>query len=484
MAAGVVVNTNISSIHASRVLSTNRNDLETAMARLASGKRVNSAADDAAAASVALKMKADIASGDVAVRNINDGVSLFQTLDGAASEVENILVRMRELASQMANGTYADADAAAANTEYTALIAEVTRIADNTEFNRTDIANGTSGFQIQLGAAGADKVTFANADLRATTLGVSATTVTKTGNSFATSVAATSLVTGTAIAGTTTDRVQINGVNIGAIAAGTGATRAEQLVSAINAVNYSGTTVASIGVASLTGFATALAALDLTINGTDVGVVAASTDEADRAGDLTTAINAGTSTHGVTAHYDSVSAKLFLTSAADIVIAGANTPSVVKNGFAAGTYNTKATAVHASFDSASQQLTLSSTSSINVSGGAATVAKAGFLASATPFSTTTPNAAASLTAIDVALSKVSTARATAGSNINRLGFALSNAQNVSQRLNEALSGLQDTDYAAESANLARGMVLAQAGTAMLAQANQAPQYVLTLLRGG
>jgi flagellin len=97
--------------------------------------------------------------------------------------------------------------------------------------------------------------------------------------------------------------------------------------------------------------------------------------------------------------------------------------------------------------------------------------------------TSTPNAAASLTAIDVALSKVSTARATAGSNINRLGFALSNAQNVSQRLNEALSGLQDTDYAAESANLARGMVLAQAGTAMLAQANQAPQYVLTLLRG-
>ena len=482
MAAGVVVNTNISSIHASRVLSTNRSDLETAMARLASGKRVNSAADDAAAASVALKMKADIASGDVAVRNINDGISLFQTLDGAASEVENILVRMRELASQMANGTYADADAAAANTEYSALIAEVTRIADNTEFNRTDIANGTGGFQIQLGAAGNDKVTFANANLKATTLGVSATTVTKTGNSFATSVGAASLVTSAAIAGTGTDRVQINGVNIGAIAAGTGATRAEQLVSAINATNWAGTTVASVGEASLSGFATALAAGDLTINGTDVGVVATSASEAARAGALETAINALTSTHGVSAHYDSVSGKLFLTSAADIVIAG-NSPLVIKNGFAAGTYNTKATAVHAFFDTASQQLTLSSTSSINVSGGAATVAKAGFLASATPFTSTTPNAAAALTAIDVALSKVSTARATAGSNINRLGFALSNAQNVSQRLNEALSGLQDTDYAAESANLARGMVLAQAGTAMLAQANQAPQYVLTLLRG-
>jgi flagellin len=282
MSAGVVVNTNISSIHASRVLSTNRNDLETAMARLASGKRVNSAADDAAAASVALKMKADIASGDVAVRNINDGISLFQTFDGAASEVENILVRMRELASQMNNGTYADADRSSANTEFTALIAEIERIADKTQFNRMNIADAASSIQIQLGAAGSDKENFSTADLETAILGQGASSA-------------------TTISGKTVD--------------------------------------------------------------------------------------------------------------------------------------------------------------------------------------TQANAALAITAIDNALADVSTARARAGSNINRLGFALSNAQNVSQRLNEALSGLQDTDYAAESAALARGMVLAQAGTAMLAQANQAPQYVLTLLRG-
>jgi flagellin len=376
MAAGVVVNTNISSIHASRVLSTNRNDLETAMARLASGKRVNSAADDAAAASVALKMKADIASGDVAVRNINDGISLFQTMDGAASEVENILVRMRELASQMSNGTYASADATAANTEFTALTAEITRIADNTEFNRTDIANGTSGFQIQLGAAGADKVTFSNADLRAATLGLSTNRI-STGNTF----------------------------------------------------------VATVAASSMSGFGTAITAGNLTINGVSVGAIAAAGSATARAEQLVAAIN------------------------------GATWGS--------------ATAVNASYDSASGIFTLSSTAAIDVVG---TVAANGFITGSTT-GTSTANAAASLTAIDIALSKVSTARATAGSNINRLGFALSNAQNVSQRLNEALSGLQDTDYAAESANLARGMVLAQAGTAMLAQANQAPQYVLTLLRG-
>jgi flagellin len=87
-----------------------------------------------------------------------------------------------------------------------------------------------------------------------------------------------------------------------------------------------------------------------------------------------------------------------------------------------------------------------------------------------------------VTAVDAAIVKVAGFRADTGATINRLGFALSNAQNVSQRLQEALSGLQDADYAAESASLARGMVLAQAGSAMLAQANQAPQYVLMLLK--
>ena len=118
MGAGVVVNTNISSLHAARVLSQNRTSLESAMARLASGKRLNSASDDAAATSVAAKMTADIRSTNVAIRNINDGISMFQTVDGASSEVENILVRMRELAVQMVNGTYDDTDRTNGNKEF------------------------------------------------------------------------------------------------------------------------------------------------------------------------------------------------------------------------------------------------------------------------------------------------------------------------------------------------------------------------------
>ena len=279
MGAGVVVNTNISSLHAARVLSQNRTDLESAMARLASGKRLNSASDDAAAASVAAKMKADIRSTDVAVRNINDGISLFQTVDGASSEVENILIRMREVALQMTNGTYADGDRVNANKEFVALTAEIERIATKSAFNRVAIANGSqAGVKIQSGAAEDDNLA-----------------------------------------------------------------------------------------------ATALTLPDLRTNA----------------------------------------------------------------------------------------------SSLAISGVAISSATA---------------AAAAVTTVDAAIIKVAGYRADTGATINRLGFALSNAQNVSQRLQEALSGLQDADYAAESASLARGMVLAQAGSAMLAQANQAPQYVLMLLK--
>jgi len=288
MGAGVVVNTNISSLHAARVLSNNRTDLETAMARLASGKRLNSAADDAAATSVAAKMTADIRSTNVAIRNINDGISLFQTVDGVSATVEDMLIRMRELAVQMTNATYDSDDRVNANKEFTALKDEIDRIATKSAFNRVKFAdNGTaSNIKIQTGSAVDDNTL------------------------------------------------------------------------------------------------TALTLPNLTIG--------------DAAGSAAGVTGLGVSAAGI---------------------------------------------------------------------GAAT------------------SAAAAVTAVDAAIVKVAGFRADTGASINRLGFALSNAQNVSQRLQEALSGLQDADYAAESAALARGMVLAQAGSAMLAQANQAPQYVLTLLRG-
>ncbi len=292
---GVVVNTNISSITASRILSENRSDLEKAMERLASGKRINSAADDAAGMAVAAKMRADISSLNQAVRNTNDAISLVNTYDGAAAEIENILIRMRELAVQTKNGTYESADRTNADFEYTALKDEIRRIAQVTAFNRKDL--GTSA------AAGTGFSFYVGSD------------VAKSGNSV---------------------------TFMGADSAGS-------------------------------------AGLDLN-------------------GEAATAV---------------VSSSLQGILAAD----------------------------------------------------------------------TTAGASGAIAALDTALSSLNGKRAQAGALINRLEHTVSNLMNVSQRLQEAVSGIEDADYAAESASLARGMVLAQAGTAMLAQANQAPQYILSLLRG-
>ena len=282
MSIGVVANTNIPSISASRILSNNRDDLEKAMERLSSGKRINSASDDAAGMAVAAKLRADVQSLNQAVRNANDAVSLVNTYDGASAEVESILVRMRELAVQTANGTYENADRDLAQKEIDALAREIDRIAQNTTFNKQKIADasvssGTFTFRVGPQGGSADDVDVELASIEAAALG-------------------------------------------------------------------------STGVASL-----------------DIGSAGGASDAVD--------------------------------------------------------------------------------------------------------------------AIDGALAALAEARSTAGAFVNRLGHTVSNLQNVSQRTSEALSGVEDADYAAESAALARGMVLAQAGTAMLAQANQSPQYILTLLRG-
>jgi len=277
MAIGVVANTNISSISASRILANNRTSLEKAMERLSSGKRINSAADDAAGMAVAAKLRQDARSLDQAVRNTNDAISMLNTYDGGSSELENILVRMRELSVQVSNGTYEDVDVTQAALEYDALVEEIDRIAEATRFNRVELSGQSYTF-------------FVGAE---------------------------------------------NSTNI-----------PENEVS----VEFGAIDATSLGIAT---------------------------------GDIS------------------------------------NSAAAISNN----------------------------------------------------------------STIEDALSDLAGHRANVGALINRLGHTASNLMNVSQRTKEALSGVEDADYATESAALARGMVLAQAGTAMLAQANQSPQYILTLLRG-
>ncbi len=142
----MTVNTNTFSMNAQRQLMRTEGGLQTSMQRLSSGLRINSAKDDAAGLQIANRMSAQIGGLSVAMRNANDGISLAQTAEGAMEEMTNSLLRMRELALQASNGTYGTDDLAALNSEFSALLTEIDRVAVTTEFNGTALlsANNTS----------------------------------------------------------------------------------------------------------------------------------------------------------------------------------------------------------------------------------------------------------------------------------------------------------------------------------------------------
>jgi flagellin len=149
-----VINTNVKSLVAQNAMSINNRSLDKAMQQLSTGKRINSAQDDAAGLAISNKMTAQIRGLNQAVRNANDGISMLQTAEGATGEITNMLQRMRELAVQAANGTYESTDRSALNNEVTALSAEITRISDNTEWNGMKLFTATNASAGGIGAAG------------------------------------------------------------------------------------------------------------------------------------------------------------------------------------------------------------------------------------------------------------------------------------------------------------------------------------------
>ena len=150
--------------------------------KLSSGLRIVRAADDAAGLAISEQMRADIRSLNQAVRNANDGISLLQTAEGALNEVSGMLTRMRELAEQAANGSLSTSQRATLDQEFQALVSEITRIADTTEFNGTLLINGalSSGtsaqatFQIGIGTSASDRMAIGISAMQATSIGISA----------------------------------------------------------------------------------------------------------------------------------------------------------------------------------------------------------------------------------------------------------------------------------------------------------------------
>jgi len=147
------INTNIISLTAQRNLSSSQNQMTTAMQRLSSGLRINSAKDDAAGLAIAERMNTQIRGMNVAIRNANDGISLAQTAEGGLTQVGEMLQRMRELAVQSANGTNSTGDRENLQAEYAALAAEIDRIGDSTQFNgKMIVGDDADTFTFQVGA--------------------------------------------------------------------------------------------------------------------------------------------------------------------------------------------------------------------------------------------------------------------------------------------------------------------------------------------
>ena len=290
-----VVNTNVNAMVAQNALVKNERAMNTAMERLSTGERINSASDDAAGLAISSRMTSQIRGLDMAIRNANDAISMISTADGAMIEVTNMLQRMRELALQSANGTTTSDDRTYLNAEYQNLIGEIERIAQNTQWNGRSIlqgdanAAGDSTVKYQVGANGGQTI----------------------------------------------------GVNFGDISQSGG-----------------------------TEFQT------------------------------------------------------FETSAA----------------------------------------------------GAGSFITAGTTASAMT------TASAAITKIDSAITAVNTQRSTFGAAVNQLTYAIDNLASVKVNAEASRSRIQDTDYATQTSELARAQIIQQAGTAMLAQANQLPQTVLSLLQ--
>jgi len=493
----LTVNTNIASLNTQRNLSNSSNALATSMQRLSTGSRINSAKDDAASLQISNRLTSQVNGLGVAVRNANDGISLAQTAEGALQQSTNILQRMRDLSLQSANGSNSSSERKALQDEVTQLQQEMNRIADTTSFGGRKILDGSFGSQsFQVGANAFETISVSLGSFQADQIGSYSSAL--TGN--ATNVGYGKVAAGAATAGANNvaGTITVNGENnSGAITlAGKSAKEAADLINQKTA--DTGVTAEARTVAALSGMGDGTVTFSLT-GDTDGGAVDIRATIAG--GDLTELakeINAKSGKTGITAEIKD--GKVFLTSEAgdDVVVEGFTTTAAAGVGTATfGVYdytgeNSSDTTTLTSgstdssramgvvrLDSASSFTTTASDTSID----SATTAIAAELDKVSEIDIGSQiGAQKALSVIDSALSLIDSSRAELGAVQNRFDNTIANLQSISENVSAARGRIQDTDFAAETANLSKNQILQQAGTAILAQAKQLPQAVLSLLQ--
>jgi len=265
-----VIGTNVSALRSANASASATNMLQTTMERLSTGKRINSAKDDAAGLAIASRMNSQIKSMAVAVRNANDGISLAQTAEGALGEVTNMLQRMKELATQSANGTLGTSERKALQAEVNQLTGQINDIAKTTNFNGLNLLDGSvKDLKLQTGTSGSDKVSISLGEVSTDKLGLASGSGSVSGRITAGSFAV--------------DAVTLNGVNAIAGTTATTVTTAADLAKAINTnsdrTGVTATASNSVTSAKIDG---AVAAGAIKIGGKSVGAASSAENLVDQ----------------------------------------------------------------------------------------------------------------------------------------------------------------------------------------------------------
>jgi flagellin len=541
----LAIATNNAALNAAASASSVNREMETSMARLSSGKRINSASDDAAGVAISSRLSAEIRGTDQAIRNALDGQALLDTAEGAHKEIENILQRMREISVQAANDTNNAQDRQNLQAEMDALITEIDRIAGTTTWAGEKLMEAEDGsfFSFQIGAKTGEKnqISMTIGGMGANILGFSATepsaiaaTPSLNPNLDPSTTKAAELLQGPAMTAAgdvvlnnglekatmiiaektpstppvpvsvnidLTDAASINqsvtdvnaslalaGYSSGEMSAQVSATPGstgtiEIVGSAVAGITFAEDKINTVANATVdaNGFVTfkdndtkaILSFTDTTVGaGKDESLAAIDPTDIDAA---VTAINGGTSTHGLVAE----------------VVAQDD-----GNGGTIGVIKLRNAVVHATDPAAdltaapSNQHILSSVTSdrtpnqmpiTSASDSASSTAAVGI--SPRTSVGTASEARTTIVAIDAAIQTVNMQRSNLGAVSNRLSHTVNNLTNISTNLSAAQGGIEDADFAHETTMLAKNQILQQASTAMLAQANASKQNVLSLLQG-
>ena len=457
-----VINTNISATIATNALIRNERSMSTAMERLSTGMRINSAKDDAAGLAIASRMGAMVSGLEMASKNANDAISMLEVAEGATLEISNMLIRMRELAVQSASGTYSDTDRDALDLEFGALMSEIDRIAKNTTWNTMSILNGGNDANNTVNNATTTKTEL---DIQ---LGPNASqTMSLEFKAWVPSVA-----------------VDMQALNADGYNHVDGKSDFSQKADGLDA------RVAGVSGATTESSVVTFGAL-------------ASTETVTVGGLILTAGTDGMTATEVAGVFDSLTANI-----ASGDLTALNNTLTAPKGVISGTYDAakfrsaaadgaKVTFTHQTANSNESDLVVSGKASqVITQGSAVAVTKQGnesaFGDAVLYWNSgngtvkainidTVGNSEFAIDQLDKAILGVATERAKYGAYMSRLEHSSDNLLNVAQNTDQSRSRIEDADYAVETSELARTQIISQAATAMLAQANQAKQGVLQLL---